>query len=145
MGAKVINHLPDEVDEDGTRVTVVECICGARWYQDGEDGLGNSVIPDQTGGISLDDWCEGHVCFDESSRQRGKQLIRDIMEIRAVLPSVAMKSERICHAASNVLQASLYGSRSVADDLEDFARTCQALNEMLQVLDSVLTDESAAD
>ena len=142
MGAKVINHLPDEVDDDGSRVAVVECICGARWYEDGENGLGNSLIPDETDGISLEDWCQEHVCFDEDSRLRGKQLIRDIMEIRAVLPSVSRKAERICHAASNVLQASLYGSRLVAHDLEDFGNTCRALNEMLHVLDSVLIDES---
>ena len=35
----------------------------------------------------------------------------------------------------------LYGSQLVAHDLEDFGRTCHALNEMLHVLDSVLSDE----
>jgi hypothetical protein len=145
MGAKVINRLPDEMDEDGTLVAVVECICGARWYEDGADGLGNSLIPDDTEGIRLDDWCEQHVCFDDATRRRGKQLIQDIMEIRAVVPSVSMKVERICRAASNVLQASLYGSQLVAHDLENFGRTCHALNEMLHVLDSVLVDETDDD
>ena len=145
MGAKVINRLPDEVGGDGMAVAVVECICGARWYEDGEDGLGNSLIPDGTAGISLEDWCERHVCFDEATRRQGRQLIQDIMEIRAVMPSVASKAERICGAATNVLQASLYGSQLVANDLDDFGRTCHALNEMLHVLDAVLTEGDEPD
>src|SRR4051812_36527409 len=131
MGAKVINALPDEVSQDGTTVAAVECICGARWYQDGANGLGNSLIPDGTDGISVEDWCERHVCFDETTRRRGKQLLQDIMEVRTVLPTVSIKAERVCRAATNVLQASLYGSQVVADDLADFHRTCRALNELL--------------
>jgi hypothetical protein len=141
MNARVINRLPDEIDEDGTVVPVAECICGAMWYGDGENGLGNSQIPDGTDGISLDDWSDHHTCFDDETRQCGKQMIRDIIEIRELLPSVTTKAQRLCNAASNVIQASLYGSQFVVDELADFARVCAGLNQILHHLDDTLIPE----
>lgn len=142
-GREIVIH--EGLDDDGNACTWATCTCGAIWDADSDGPLGNARYRDGTDAVTLTEWSAHHVCLDDTTQERFRDLVLEAHRVTSeLMPAVATKVARFCKTSLKVGFASIHGSQLVIDDLDRFEQWMSTLVELLERLDDHLAlDEPA--